>query len=83
MQGKLSMRTGRSPFSSPAQSPGVIPASCVRFMCLQPTTLTSRQDMGRLRQEKRVGQIEEAVQEQSLLAFWSCLWKALAAALDQ
>lgn len=52
MQGKWSMRTGRSPFSSPAQSPGVIPACCMMFVCLQPTTLTSRQDVGRLRQEK-------------------------------
>lgn len=52
VQGKLSMRTGTSPFSSPAQSPGVIPASCMRFMCLPPTTLTSRQDVGRLRQEE-------------------------------
>lgn len=52
VQGKLSMRTGTSPFSSPAQSPGVIPANCMRFMCLPPTTLTSRQDVGRLRQEE-------------------------------
>lgn len=38
---------------------------------------------GQVKAGKGVGQIEEAIEEQSLLAFWSCLWKALAAALDQ
>lgn len=63
------MRTGGSPFSSPAQPPGVTPASRMRFMCLQPTTPTSPPGRGRVKAGEVVRQMEEAIKEQSVLAF--------------